>query len=191
MIEKISYYLAKKIITAQNGNWSENEYHNVIQYGIECIINTAVPITIYVIYALINKIFLSMCVWLVTFLLLRNLIGGYHASTHIKCIISSSIYGLLFLHIIKYTANINSIYITTVYMIIILLHLIFNPIIHHEEDKNQQYIKSTRLKIILLLCITFIFAMIFNVFFQTISLALLMGTISAETLFWIGKISTP
>ncbi len=191
MIEKISYYLAKKIITAQNGNWSENEYHNVIQYGIECIINTAIPITIYVIYALINKIFLSMCVWLVTFLLLRNLIGGYHASTHIKCIISSSIYGLLFLHIIKYTANINSIYIITIYLIIILIHLIFNPIIHHEEDKNQQYIKSTRLKIILLLCITFIFAMIFNVFFQTISLALLMGTISAEILFWIGKISTP
>ena len=95
MIEYISKLLAKSLYTDKNTEESSYEEIAILQYGIECIINTFIPLIIIFIYAYFSHRLPDMFIWLFSFLLLRNFIGGYHASSHIRCIILSSIVGIL------------------------------------------------------------------------------------------------
>lgn len=66
---------------------SSSEEIEMLQYGIECIINILIPLIIIFIYAFLSHKTLDMFIWFLSFLLLRNFIGGYHTSSHIRCII--------------------------------------------------------------------------------------------------------
>lgn len=89
MIEYISRLLAKSLYNDDTEKSSYEEI-KILQHGIECIINTLIPLVIIFIYAIFSHRTLDMFIWLFSFLLLRNFIGGYHASSHIRCIVLSS-----------------------------------------------------------------------------------------------------
>ena len=98
MIEKISYYLAKKIYMCSEADVTcvvdeKNEDVQVLQYGIECMINMSIPVMVIFVCAWYFKMLIPMLIWCVMFLILRNYIGGYHAKTHFRCILYSSVYG--------------------------------------------------------------------------------------------------
>lgn len=93
------------------------------------------------------------------------------------------------MYLLKHTPKINAIYIIVIYLLIILIHFIFYPIIHCEESNSySNNIKTFKKKLLYLLFINFILTLFFNLFFYTISSALLMGTLSAEILYLIEKI---
>ena len=97
MIEKISFYLAKKIYICSEANNlcvadEENEDIQVLQYGIECIINMSIPFIVIFGYAWYFKMLMPMIIWMTMFLSLRNYIGGYHANSHFQCILYSIVY---------------------------------------------------------------------------------------------------
>lgn len=184
MIKYLSSAIANNICDKTDANTK----YEIIEYGIECIINTLIPVLIYTVYALLNRIFLSFIIWFVSFLLFRNLMGGYHASTHLKCIILSCVYGLLSLHIIKCTTMLSIYCIIPTYLFIIIIHLFINPIIHHEEDNNVQYINHTRKKLLITLSIVFLLVLVFNTVPSEICIPLFWGTVCAEVLFLIGKV---
>ena len=83
MIEKISYYLAKKIYMCSEADVTcvvdeKNEDVQVLQYGIECMINMSIPVMVIFVCAWYFKMLIPMLIWCVMFLILRNYIGGYH-----------------------------------------------------------------------------------------------------------------
>lgn len=88
MIQSISHYFSEKLA-------SNSEEQEVLQYGFECLINTLIPTIFYFLFALAQSMIFETIIWLVLFLLLRNYIGGYHASSHGRCIAISTLYGLL------------------------------------------------------------------------------------------------
>lgn len=58
-------------------------------------INMSIPFMVIFVCAWYFKMLIPMLIWCVMFLMLRNYIGGYHAKTHFRCILYSSVYGVI------------------------------------------------------------------------------------------------
>lgn len=50
MIEKISFILANRILLSSSEVNTDTDELETIKYGIECIINTLIPLTLFIIY---------------------------------------------------------------------------------------------------------------------------------------------
>lgn len=144
MIKSISYYLAKIILRKTNTNTfsSKSDDCEILQYGLECIINTVLTSAILLIFAIFTNDISSLFVWLFSFLILRYYIGGYHANSHFACILFSCFIGILSLLL---ASNLSTSYIFV--KIIILLFFLFiyfliGPILQN-DTYNSQY---TRLR---------------------------------------------
>ena len=66
MIQSISHYFSEKLA-------SNSEEQEVLQYGFECLINTLIPTIFYFLFALAQSMIFETIIWLVLFLLLRNI----------------------------------------------------------------------------------------------------------------------
>lgn len=106
MIEHLSRLIAKSLYN-NTAEKSSSEEIEMLQYGIECIINILIPLIIIFIYAFLSHKTLDMFIWFLSFLLLRNFIGGYHTSSHIRCIILSSFVSLCIITNVFVTANLS------------------------------------------------------------------------------------
>lgn len=99
MISKISTKLAEKLY-----NLSRNPVQpeiEILQYGIECIINILFPLLVVFIYSFFICNYIDMIFWSFSFLLLRNYLGGYHAPSHTLCLITSCFYGIISIYLIS------------------------------------------------------------------------------------------
>ena len=182
MIEKISATLAEFICTSLPNENNDSKYE-ILKYGFECIINTGIPCVIYFIVSIINHMQLETLIWFIVFIFYRNLIGGYHASSHFKCILFSSLYGILAILLIP-----SSLYIPTkckiyIMLILIILHFFFKPVIHHEEDMNSFYLRTTQIKIHMLLLTLLFSILILDNIAHSLSCSIFVGVLSSELLF--------
>lgn len=188
MIEKISFLLANKLVQNTNESNADTDDLKILIYGIECIINTFIPIIFFLVYSLYNHTFFEMLCWFITFISLRNIIGGYHANSHSSCIIFSSIYGLLSLFSLQYISHI-VLYIKIVILAtFFVIHIIFTPIIHHEEKQSIIYITRTKYYIKIMLLVFATLVTFFHFYMPSISNAIILGMINAEFLFIVEKI---
>lgn len=116
MIHKISYYFSIKL----SSNTDEQE---ILQYGFECLINSIIPISFFLLFAILQNIIFETLIWMTLFLLLRNYIGGYHASTSIRCIVLSTLYGLFMILCMKYIHSVHLFIEVLICSIITIYHL--------------------------------------------------------------------
>ena len=183
MIEYISKLLAKSLYTDKNTEESSYEEIAILQYGIECIINTFIPLIIIFIYAYFSHRLPDMFIWLFSFLLLRNFIGGYHASSHIRCIILSSIVGILSIILMTHISSEQFIFKIILILVLFVGFLSIGPILQNESYTYME--KKIRQKAICLF-ISFI-AGILLLYLLKIHywVSLYIGTVSAYVLYII------
>ncbi len=194
MIHELSVRLANKL-TDKNTvreDYSYSDRVEIMAYGIECLITTSIPIIFYLILSAIMNIFLPMLIWLFSFLLLRNYIGGFHASTNFRCIFLSTVIGILCLILIKqFSYNqiiISPIIVFTFYSFFLLLNLILKPIISISEMKTPMYQKKYMLISTIVLCTLGVLSAVLEKPLLTISFSIAVGVFCAETLFIIQHI---
>ena len=137
MIEKISSKLAINLLNKIHVDDHDTQYE-ILEYGIECIINMLIPISFYTILAVYIKFLPQMLIWLFFFLFYRNLIGGYHADSHIKCIFFSSLYGLTAIYSIQLLSCINLYLQIITLFLLFIIHILTKPIIHHLDDDTPE-----------------------------------------------------
>ena len=188
MIEKISYFLAKKIYMCSEADVTcvvdeKNEDVQVLQYGIECMINMSIPFMVIFVCAWYFKMLIPMLIWCVMFLMLRNYIGGYHAKTHFRCILYSSVYGVIAMYGIIWLAVVP----LTVKLIVcgglLLINIFTGPVIH---DENLKGYKRNYCKIgVVILAGGVVCAVFLNLCNVKLGNAVFMGIISAEFLYGI------
>lgn len=182
MIEHLSRLIAKSLYnnTAEKSSSEEIER---LQYGIECIINILIPLIIIFIYAFLSHKTLDMFIWFLSFLLLRNFIGGYHTSSHIRCIILSSFVGILSIILIS---NMSTAFFIFKILIIVLLFTAFLMIGPMLQNQSYIYMKQSLRKKAIWTFLIYI-ASIFLLFFLNIQYwtSLYIGTISACVLYLI------
>lgn len=161
MIEHLSRLIAKSLYN-NTAEKSSSEEIEMLQYGIECIINILIPLIIIFIYAFLSHKTLDMFIWFLSFILLRNFIDGYHTSSHFRCIILSSFVGILSIILIS---NMSTAFFIFKILIIVLLFTAFLMIGPMLQNQSYIYMKqSLRKKAIwtFLIYITSIFLLFFS-----------------------------
>ena len=73
---------------------SDQDQLDVYIYGMECFLNTAIPVILLTICSIMFDSLIETFLWLFAFSLLREYTGGYHASTQFACITSSTMLGI-------------------------------------------------------------------------------------------------
>lgn len=186
MIEKISNFLAGKLSAnlSTDSSYSDTE---VLQYGIECIINITIPLIVIFVYSLFQHSCIEMIIWSFSFLLLRNYLGGYHAPTHISCLIISCIYGIVSISLINVLAKLALKNMVVIGLIFILINFITNLPLHNNEDSSKITCFFTSKFFVLFFLLLFI--IIFNYISAKFSSAILTGICAAELLYFIGLLT--
>ena len=186
MIENLSSKLAIRLLNKIQAD-DYNIQYEILEYGIECIINMFIPIIIYISFAVYIKVFPQMLIWLFIFLFYRNLIGGYHANSHIECIFFSSLYGLAAINSIQLLSCTNLSFKIIILFLLIIIHIFVKPIIHHREDYSPVYMRKCRIKIYIFIVTSCVLILLFNNTIPSISSAIFTGIISAEILYVIAR----
>ncbi len=184
MLTKFSSLIAQYI----NNNISNKSRFNinVLSYGIECILITFIPIIFYFIYSIVNNCLLAFIVWIIVFLIHRNNIGGFHASSHLKCLVLSTIYGIFSLSLISNFQLYGIISIIFVFLFFTIIHIVLKPFIRN--DSHDLTIIQSKKKAVRSIIIIFILTVLSFLYFnQMITNSIFIGYISSELLFLIYK----
>lgn len=120
-----------------NSKIIEENSHDVYTYGFELIISAAVNIFLMAIVSITFRRYYDWLIFLAAFIPLRTTAGGYHASSHMKCIIVGTIVFAVLLSIsqvqIDWTNTILTVAITSFLMI-----LIFSPVEAQNKKLNEE-----------------------------------------------------
>ena len=139
-----------------------------------------------------QRIVVPMILWFLSFIILRNYIGGYHASTHIRCILFSTVFGMISLTLFKTIPVIKIREILFFYLSCFLLLCFFPPIVNETApiaDKNNDRMQLKRKGWIALFAESLSSILLFF-FLPTLSNSIVIGTLGAELLYimaWIKK----
>lgn len=115
------------ILTSKTKQSVDSDQLEVYIYGLECLINTAVPVILFTVFSFFTSTVFETWLWIITFSFLRKYTGGYHASSQLSCMASSMCLGMVnTILIIHYTLHRSAIVIC--YVIFATLILLFCPI---------------------------------------------------------------
>lgn len=187
MIETISSKLAIYLLGKIEADDYDTEYE-ILEYGIECIINMLIPILFYTAFAIYNRFLIEMLVWIFCLLFYRNLIGRYHAHSHIKCIIQSTVFGLVSLYVATLDYIVDMQNTKIILCVLLIIHLFVKPIIHHSEKNNITFIKQRKVLVFLTLFVAGLLISLSGKALPSISNSVFVGIISAEILYLIAVI---
>lgn len=127
MIEKKARQIAGFLV--QNGADPQNEA--VYAYSLECLLNLLFSDLLLFSIALMLHRFPEILVWTISYTLLRVRIGGYHAPTHIRCILSGTLIGILSLPMNRIWEMFPV--LIPVLAVVLFLDLIFLAPVEHER----------------------------------------------------------
>lgn len=152
MLHKLSLQFSSFLV--QKGLPEKNQA--IYAYGTECFLNMSITYTILLLWSIFTNCFFHMLLWLLCFSFLRNHIGGLHANTHLKCIISSIILGITSLYI-KDIFVVN-LYLTAIILILcFVVILIIAPVTHENNPLSYKAKKTERKKGIIIFLLEIIF----------------------------------
>lgn len=185
MIETFAHRLAQKLISLSSEDTVTTDDIAVVSYGIECLLNLCIPFFFFLIYSCFTHRILGMVYFLISFLFLRNHIGGFHAKSHIRCLLYSTIYGRFFLWLLTLPI-LPGLYIKlSIYGIILAGIAIGKPIC--QTNMNSTRARMNSYITIILECLCMIcFDKIWHS--TTLSTAIFLGSCAAAILYIPGRI---
>lgn len=134
--KKITYFL----VTASNTE-PDSDTIEIYIYGLECFFNTLITVAILIIWSFLTNTLAETCLWLIVFSILRHHSGGFHAPTHLSCIVSSCILGMSNWIIIMFVPY-NTMLIWLIICICNIICILYAP----AETSKFNYNDSTRKK---------------------------------------------
>ncbi|WMI80071.1 accessory gene regulator B family protein [Anaerotignum sp. MB30-C6] len=144
-------------------NGASSDDYEIYAYGAECMLNELISDILLIVTALMFHKTFEMILWMLFFTPLRIHLGGMHASSHLKCILSSIL--LSYLCIFTYLFVMDS---PTIMGLILALSIFIvykiAPVVHpnHPVSESRMIKMRTRTFIIifieiLITCISFIY----------------------------------
>ena len=155
--KKIAEYLVKC------GEISNNDYEvEYYRYGIEVALSSLLNLAIIIIIGIISMHIIESLIFLIVFIFVRQVTGGYHADTYFKCNLYLCLSFVLLLISYDFFSNNNNVYLVTAINIVSLLIIsIFSPV----ENKNKPIAKANRKGLkIKIYCIFYYYKYYFNYF---------------------------
>ena len=131
MIARLAKNISSFFVT---NNIIKSEDKEVYDYSLEIMLSTILNGLVVLLIAILTRSFLLSIVYLVGFLPLRGMAGGYHAKTHFRCMLVLLFTYSAFLLVIKFIPQNAVVYSLAVSVLLsFLLIFILAPV----EDKNK------------------------------------------------------
>jgi len=130
-----SFFIASEIIPAED--------KEVYEYSFEILISTLISFTALLIFSLLTDTVLYTSIYLVGFIPLRLVAGGYHAKNHLRCFIILMCTYSLFLLLLGFLPTELVMYVTVAVIVkSLVLVFVFAP----SEDENKPVAESKKPK---------------------------------------------
>lgn len=175
MIEKFSKWLSTWLI--QNGG--DPTQRNVYAYGVECLTNELISDFLLLFFGLLLNKTIYIILWCISFTAVRLFLGGYHASTHARCILTGTVTGIcsLYLNPIWTTLYPWGFLVITVFALTIAFF--HAPIIHKNHPVSNDKRKKAKEKAIAAIILDNFTAIIIYPYHHEISSSIMTGLLTA------------
>ena len=186
MIKKLSLLYVNWLIK----NGADEKKRQVYMYGMEGFLSEVISnVLLFSIAALILNMVVAAIFWSLGFLFCRVIFGGFHAKTHFKCILISTIYGALCLFILKtFIFPLPLIVAGIIFSIVISLTIV--PVTHPNRPLSETRQKFfQKIAPIITLSESSIILILYFCHIQSISGYVFLGMFSAAMLSLAGKLS--
>ena len=148
-----------KYIASLSDQPSDQDQLDVYIYGMECFLNTAIPVILLTICSIMFDSLIETFLWLFAFSLLREYTGGYHASTQFACITSSTMLGIGNT-LVSQNLVLSNIYIALCYFLCIFVVLLCCPIPSRKKTfdpiQRKQYKRQALVIIVIFLLLSLV-----------------------------------
>ena len=143
--QKLStYYIRKKYIQESD--------REIYEYSFEVLISFISNLILIIVLSLIFKIFTPSIFYIISFLPLRRMAGGYHANTHFRCTITLLCVYLVFAALIKIIPCNYYLYVSIPLVIIAsVIILILVPVEDHNNPLSDKERKKLRRRVCIIL----------------------------------------
>lgn len=179
LAQRLAYFFVEK-------NIIQAEEKEVYAYGYEIMISEIINWIITIIIVLFTGKIIETFVYMLAFMRLRGALGGFHANSHIGCIVISTVVYIICLYII-YQTPINIYWILIIAGLVLHMGLVFAiaPVAHtnkpfvNEAECLKFRKKSHRLSIIYgTICIIFLLSPLYML--KSYSYCILLGMLSSS-----------
>ncbi len=178
MLEKISVLIAEVFI---KHSIIKEEEKSVYAYGTELLLSVFLNIIIALIISIITHKVVETFIFTVSFISVRQYIGGYHADTHLKCMITFTATILAFISAVSITPSdimIPLIVLSVLFSAVSIL--IFSPVEHKNKPLEQELKIRLRKRSILSLCVVcFLITVICFLNFRLYGFCISLGLVTA------------
>lgn len=174
MIENFSKRLSNYLI--ENGG--DPKKKDIYTYGIECLMNELISDFLLLFCGvLLNRVFYTV-LWCISFTIIRIFLGGFHASTHARCILIGTIIGICSFYINPIW---NHIWIFILVFIYTLILAFFHaPIIHKNHPVSKKNKIKAKKKAIFFIILESFIAIILYSSYKELSTSIMTGFLTAS-----------
>ena len=162
LAKRISSFLVSKSFILQ-------QEHHIYSYCFEILLSELAFWGSIFIIAFCSNLICPTIIYLLGFCLFRSIAGGYHASTHLRCLLLSISFYLVFILLFQHIStskNVCLLFISFAYFIF----LFFAPIDHKNKRFNQDQYITLRFKLLSLMIIFFVISIILMLCSYTMTL---------------------
>ena len=132
MINRFSKQIINSIVS-QTKRDIEFEQLEVYIYGLECFINTAVPVIILTAFSIFTSSVFETWLWIMLFSVLQKYTGGYHAPSQLTCMTSTIGLGIINTLLIRH-CSFHWTYCSLCYVLFALLIIFLCPLESHKIE---------------------------------------------------------
>lgn len=183
MIQQLSCRVSNYLVA----HGADDTQKEVYSYSIECLLNFTLSIFLLFSAGFFLHRLPEIGIWCISYLMLRIQIGGYHASTHARCIVSGTLVGICSLPLNRLWTL--SPFIGMILFLLILLDIAwFAPVLHPHHPVSAKGRKKAKLRAVIITFLGYIIMLILQHFHYTICNAILSGFACALLLAFIGSI---
>lgn len=118
----------------------------IYAYGLECLISTAIIISLLLIFGIIFQSFWTMVIFILFWIPLRMLVGGFHAKTHLTCTVLSVGIGTFAVIVTPYVSTILWFYSVTALILSYCAIFFLSPVLHKNHPLSEERVKKNRIK---------------------------------------------
>lgn len=174
MIETFSKCFANYLVT----NGADSAKENIYAYGMECFLNEIISdFLLLFLGILFNRIF-YIIVWCISFTIIRIFLGGFHASTHARCILIGTIIGICSFYI-NPIWNYPWIFIL-VFIYTLILAIFYAPIIHKNHPVSPKKKVKAKKKAIFFITLESCLAFLLYPYHKELSSFIMTGFLTAS-----------
>lgn len=175
MIKHFSKVLSTYL--AENGGNPKQE--KIYSYGIEYFLNESISDVILLFFGFLLHNPIHIIIWCISFTLIRLFLGGFHASTHARCILIGTIAGICSIYL-NFIWDLRYPYPSIIITIFAsIFSFLYAPIVHKNHPISNNIRKNARKNAICVIFLESIISITLHPYYPKVASSIMSGILTA------------